>query len=215
MRYRRGLVLVIALVAAVIAFANLMHHEPLPARGAAMRTVELEPYAAPAVELPRVALALSVDQAYRAIPHQRTPYRRAEASVGAGRIDYLEALFALTDMAMIERVQTQLWLQSDGRHGADRGNHPQILASLDRLRPPVELDQAHMLIREAVAEQAKLFGRWRETRRTDYFDAADPLVRSSHGKLIAAYNELMARYPNEGPQNKQAFFDHLCALDFI
>ena len=41
------------------------------------------------------------------------------------------------------------------------------------------------------------------------------LVRSSSNQLIQAYDYLMQSYPQESPHNRQAFFDHLCALDFI
>jgi hypothetical protein len=40
-------------------------------------------------------------------------------------------------------------------------------------------------------------------------------ARHASDALRAAYNELMARYPNEGPTNRDAFFDYHCALDFL
>ena len=40
-------------------------------------------------------------------------------------------------------------------------------------------------------------------------------VRSSSANLQGAYSDLMRLYSSENATNKQAFFDYLCALDFI
>lgn len=47
------------------------------------------------------------------------------------------------------------------------------------------------------------------------FQAGSPLVRSSSGKLKQAYGKLMSRYPGQSQWIQDAFFDHLCALDFV
>ena len=54
-----------------------------------------------------------------------------------------------------------------------------------------------------------------EDRRNYEFDANAPLVQSSHNKLMKAYQLLNVQFPKEHAHNKAAFFDHLCALDFI
>ncbi|MCP4488040.1 MAG: hypothetical protein GY820_12070 [Gammaproteobacteria bacterium] len=41
------------------------------------------------------------------------------------------------------------------------------------------------------------------------------LVKSSSQHLIAAHSLLKQLYPQETKHNQQAFFDYLCALDFI
>jgi hypothetical protein len=40
-------------------------------------------------------------------------------------------------------------------------------------------------------------------------------VQTASVKLHEAYAELMRLFPEEGRQNRDAFFDHLCALDFL
>jgi hypothetical protein len=40
-------------------------------------------------------------------------------------------------------------------------------------------------------------------------------VRSSSANLQGAYGDLMRLFPSENATNKQAFYDYLCALDFI
>jgi hypothetical protein len=42
-----------------------------------------------------------------------------------------------------------------------------------------------------------------------------PEVKEAHGKLLQAYNALMRAFPGETQRNKTAFYDHLCALDFL
>jgi hypothetical protein len=45
--------------------------------------------------------------------------------------------------------------------------------------------------------------------------AVHPRVQSASGALRAAYQTLIARYPEQGASNKDAFFDYHCALDFL
>ena len=162
-----------------------------------------------------IAQEMSIDRAYRAIPHARTHFRPDSVRMEGADAAYLHALFSLTDVATVERVQTQIWLRTRGQRGEDAANHPRILAELDRLRAPGDLTRAHDLIRDAVDEQGRYLERWRESGEAQYFSAKDPLVRSAHTKLIDAYRLLMDRFPGESARTKQAFFDHLCALDFI
>jgi hypothetical protein len=70
------------------------------------------------------------------------------------------------------------------------------------------------LVASAVTEQRQYFSRLDPTTKLK-FNARDPLVQSSHRKLIAAYQLLMSQYRGEDSHNKKVFFDHLRALDFI
>jgi len=162
-----------------------------------------------------VRQSMTVGDAYRAIPHHRTQFDRRAARMDASDAHYLESLFELTDLAMVERVQSQLWLQSGGKHGSREENHRKILAHMDSLESPKSLARVHALTRAAIDEQHRYLSMWQHSGQAGYFSRAAPLIRSSHAKLIAAYNELMVLYPQEGDHNRQAFFDHLCALDFI
>ena len=79
------------------------------------------------------------------------------------------------------------------------------------------------LITTALREQGSYFREWDQaTAKRQPFPYTlyqggnfHSLVRSSSSKLIQAYNHLMQSYPKESPHNRQAFFDHLCALDFL
>ena len=167
-----------------------------------------------AVEATPMALTLSVASAYQAIPHQQTTFRPDIAAMPAGEIRYFEQLFELTDIAMIERVQTLQWFQTNGTKGAKAPNYDQILARLNTLPAPPHLAPVHGLIRQAIAEQRQYFTSV-DDGKTFRFDSNAPLVQSSHNKLMQAFQLLKVQFPKEHRHNQTAFFDHLCALDFI
>jgi len=178
-----------------------------------MRRIE---YALPAcllLALPAAAdeirQSMTVDQAYHAIPHQRTRFDPSPAAMVANEKQFLDSFFGLTDLAVAERVGLQMAI---ARGAAARDNYDAILARLAALTAPAKLAKARQLVSEAVKEQREYL---RHLRAGATFDANAPLVQSSHDKLIAAYGELMRIYPSENAHNKKAFFDHLCALDFI
>ena len=103
--------------------------------------------------------------------------------------------------------------KSLGSHSQAADNYDAILAKLGELKVPDKLEKAHQLVTQAVQEQREYLGQLAKSGES--FNAAAPLVQSSHGKLVAAYGELMRLYPSENQNNKQAFYDYLCALDFI
>lgn len=149
--------------------------------------------------------AMTVDDAYQAIPHARTRFDAAAAKMPEEERRFLDAFFALTDLAVAERV-----IQQAGKGQED--NYAVILGKLAALDVPGNMAHAHKMVTEAVQEQRDYL---RMLKAGQVFNAAHALVQSSHAKLISAYNALMSAYPSENGHNKQAFFDHLCALDFI
>ncbi len=174
--------------------------------------------------------AIPVDEAYRSIAHQRTPYRGDIAKASRDEIDYLGSLFALTDAALAERVAVQLELESvkpakpaepdetgeQNQPPAPRkSNYEDILSGILALKTPSQLVPVEALIFEAISEQRAYLDAWRQSGRRLFFDRSADEVKSSHEKLTAAYDRLMELYGEEAPQNKQALFDHLHALDFI
>ena len=167
-------------------------------------------------ESPReLSLAMSVQYAYRAIPHQRTAFELTTSEKTTPEQVYLHLLFQLTDLAVIDRVQTQLWFESDGRRGRDARNSSEIIRRLQVLDAPRPLRKVQQLLTEAIHEQSLYFEYWRQHSDQYRLDANHHVIRSSHAKLLNAYQELMRIFPEETTHNRQAFFDHLCALDFI
>jgi hypothetical protein len=136
------------------------------------------------------ARAMSVDEAYAAIPHRRTVFDRRAATMPADEADALQRLFALVDRAIVARMT--------------KTGYDPLLADLRALDVPSRLHRVHALVTEAVvAEHAYL------TRNEQ------AAVQTASVKLHEAYAELMRLFPEEGRQNRDAFFDHLCALDFL
>ena len=162
-----------------------------------------------------VGPAMSIEAAYRAIPHNRTAFVPAQAQMSREESIYLEALFALTDCAVAERVYLQDRLRRGQAVDIRATNYRAILEGLSSLGTPAELLSVEGLINEAIEEQRDYLEQWAQSGNPKYFNRHAPLVQESHGKLIAAYLELIRRYGVESVRNRQAFYDYLCALDFI
>jgi len=169
--------------------------------------------------------ALSVDEAYKAIPHRQTEFHKGKSELPAAERIYLAKLFRITDEAMAARVEHLSSLYYfEGRGDAGRALYEKkikiLISQLQRMNPPSVLAKAHRLILESIQEQRRFLAEWSESSssRKKVIEGSYPrhhLVQSSHHKLFAAYNDLMRLFPKENQHNKQAFFDHLCALDFL
>jgi len=169
--------------------------------------------------------ALSVDEAYKAIPHRQTEFQKGNSDLPAAERIYLAKLFRITDEAMAARVEHLSALyyfkgQGDGGRASYEDKIKVLIGELQRTNPPRALKKAHKLILESIQEQRRFFTEWSESSssqkkilKASY--SRHHLVQSSHHKLFAAYNDLMRLFPRENSRNKQAFFDHLCALDFL
>jgi hypothetical protein len=169
--------------------------------------------------LPIAASALTVEQAYAAIPHQRTVFDTAGSQLARGQVDALDQLFVLSDRGTVLRV--------DALDALKRGDTPRLRATvrdyaalvdaLRQLRPTQQTRGATELVIHAVLQHQHFF----DTKlaavstgaRLDAAFTAD--VNQSSQKLRQAYSLLMAAFPDETARNRQAFFDYLCALDFL
>lgn len=166
------------------------------------------------------AWAMSIDEAYQSIPHRQTPYNPQQSLAPEVEAQYLHDLFTLTDEAMRIRVMLLGKLYHD--HDVDMPHYSVVYTSLlskvAALQPPEKALPAQSLIVEAIEEQHLFFKKWSNAGQNNaefkqYHK--NELVRSAHKKLLNAYNILMRVYPKETAHNRQAFFDHLCALDFL
>lgn len=151
-----------------------------------------------------------VKGAYRAIPHRYTPFQPSKATMGAADKAYLKANFQVVNQAVVARVQAMQRKDYAGYELEARG----LLKRLEAQSPPKNLVQYHRLVIGAIEDQRSYFRAWKK-KPSAPFNARDPKVRSASSKLQQAYGLLLRQYPSEAKQVKQAFFDHLCALDFI
>jgi hypothetical protein len=179
---------------------------------------ELLPMVPRLLEQPAVAATpigqTSVEDAYRAIPHRRTVFDVGTARMSSEEREYLRQLFELVDLGIVERVGTLGWLKSKGGHEPSPEGYDRVVSQLKALSVPARLGSVHRLVSEAMVEQRAALAEWRKTAVPADL-AGHPLVASSRGKLRRAYGELLALFPQEDGHNKAAFFDYLCAMDFI
>ena len=170
--------------------------------------------------------AISVEDAYRAIPHRYTPFESKSAKMNPTDAAFLQEFFRLMNLAIVERVQTQAWFQSNGKKGTAFSNYQRVtnglIAQLEALAVPDKLKAVNRIVIEALKDQRAYFEEWQRmiTRQEPFKHAlgAGPhhaRILAASQKLHDAYGRLMQAYPQEAERTKQAFFDHLCALDFI
>ena len=156
--------------------------------------------------------SMSVEEAYRAIPHQRTIFDSSRSNIDLVERHYLTTFFALIDRAVVARVESVRDIRA-GRE-PDMMAYKSILSDLDALSVPARLRQAQSFVRNAISDQRQALQRWSANPSLLSHIATDPSVASASNNLHRAYSELMRLYPSEPKMNKQAFFDYLCALDY-
>ena len=155
---------------------------------------------------------MGVDEAYRAIPHQRTVFNSSRSNIDLVERHYLTIFFSLIDKAVVARVEGVRAIRA-GKE-PNMGVYRSILVDLDALSVPGRLRAAQGFVREAISDQGEALQRWSRNPSLLSNIAGDPSVASASNKLHRAYSELMRLYPSESKMNKQAFFDYLCALDY-
>lgn len=168
---------------------------------------------------------MTISQAYRALPHQRTQFNASHAKMSAQESKYLDHLFFVTDLAFRERMVMLRAFHAGKDHRYIEAYNKEIgnlLGSFEFIEPPTRaLGQVEKLITESVNEQREFFNIWYKARGTPHYKqlqqniASHKYVQSSHRKLLQAYGVLKKNYSQEMPHNQQSFYDHLCALDFL
>lgn len=152
--------------------------------------------------------ALDTAEAYRLIPHKQTPFYLSKSNLPSNEASYVEKLLSLSERAMVERVEAMMEGPRKSNYARDIDR---ILLDLSNLKTPTKLKPAYQHIVTAIEQHRSYFALSGSSSKSK----KQQLVKSSSRHLIAAYNVLMKLYPQESRHNKQAFFDYLCALDFI
>ncbi|MEL6814029.1 MAG: hypothetical protein AAFP03_04350 [Cyanobacteria bacterium J06598_3] len=174
----------------------------------------------PSVEaIPQFELALSVRQAYQAIPHQRTEYDATFSRVPAPEKEYLALMFPLIDQAIAVRVVTLQNFNNGQRTAQGIDHYAELITFVEAIEPPPTLQTYHQDLARSLQAQQAFFKDWRAKGsafgHSGRATGSHRQVQKASGHLISAYNQLMQRFPNEDSVNKSAFFDYHCALDFI
>ena len=148
------------------------------------------------------AYSLTVDEAYRAIPHRRTVFAGSSGTMPAAERAYLTQLFEAVDLAIVAKIEM--------RNGVSASTaYDPVWTAWKKLKAPSKLQHVQTLFKEAIEnEQASL------TDSRGRVNSADPRTQVASAKLHEAYDETMRIYPNESATVRDAFFDYPCALDF-
>jgi len=164
---------------------------------------------------------LGVEDAYQAIPHRRTPFEVTTSTLSTSESEALKRLFELTDRGVVVRVQG---LQA--QHAADvvalervSSGYSSLTYALATLAVPATIENAKAHILQSVQLHQHHFEVALNRQRSNAeasakFQRSDEIVQAS-SHLHSAYGLLMKSFPDESSRNRQAFFDHLCALDFL
>ena len=165
------------------------------------------------------AFAMTADEAYSAIPHRRTLYEAPKSTAAPEKAGELGRLFALTDEGVILRVQ--------GMKAQRERNAAEVRSLLERYdaliaRLAAEKFGAEVApARDLIVDGVRMHRKYLASRPAGGMSfvrnelTAAPDVTQASRKLISAYQLLMAKFPKEGAHNKTAFYDHLCALDYL
>lgn len=176
-------------------------------------------------EIPGLGLAsrLTVEEAYAAIPHRRTAFRFEQSPIPEPDRSYLRLMLELVDRGVVARVSAyrSFYYGESNREPLLRAISELARFAEVEVVPPPGLEVYHGEIVSALRAQEAFFTEWlREDTRFRSRDpkllSRHPLVLESSRALRAAYSVLMNRYgAGEGAENRNAFFDYHCALDFI
>lgn len=173
----------------------------------------------PAEAVPTFELPLTVPQAYRAIPHKRTEFNPAYSRVSEPERAYLTLMFQLVDEAVAVRVSGLRAFNGGDRNAETIDQYETLTSFISTIEPPPSLSQYHSDLHSALQAQQAFFKTWR-TYGSGFTGQGNgyrnhPQVKTASAHLISAYQQLMQAFPDEDSVNKDAFFDHHCALDFI
>ncbi len=159
--------------------------------------------------------SMSVSGAYKAIPHNQVTYRSSESALKRTEAEYLEQTFSLVDLAVVERISLLRNIQHKANRPIRLANYEQILKRLMTISVPSGLEYFHQQVVAAIMEEKDYYQGLGEHPSISTVNQWHPLIRRPHRRLIASYQFLASRYPQESRRNQQAFYEHLCALDFI
>jgi hypothetical protein len=165
------------------------------------------------------ARAMTVEEAYAAIPHQRTTFDARTSKLPAAQVDSLQRLFALSDQGVILRIEGMRAHRS--RNAAELTRvlqaYDALIENLGAQQFAAEVAPVRNLVVTALRDQ-KRFIASRPAGSMQFARnelAMTPDVKRASGNLHQAYGLLLKAFPGEAARNKAAFFDYLCALDYL
>ena len=164
--------------------------------------------------------AMTVDQAYAQLKHRRTVFDAGKTRASKEQVESLRRIFSYAELGTILKVRAY-----NAHYQGDRAAYAAVLRDYDSLveitkrqAPPADVKQVHDLVAGAIAEQRAVLVSSAAKPKEALSRASlarEPEVQKVHRDLIQAYNALLAKFPKEPQVNRDAFYDYLCALDFL
>jgi len=164
---------------------------------------------------------LTVVEAYQAIPHNRTVFDVQASKLSAAHTDALRKLFELSDRGIVLRVEglRAFWSGTNNDIQSVLSGYRALATALSSLQAPADIKPAQDLVLQSIQLHQRYFeAKLREKESGAKVDLAyrqNQDVNQASQKLQTAYGVLMRSFPNEPTVNRQAFYDYLCALDFL
>lgn len=150
---------------------------------------------------------MTVDEAYRAIPHQRTVFDPTTAKMDRADAEYLQHLFLWIDQAIVAKMTAMRNTPADQAYSS-------VWAMQSRVTPGARFTSLQATVADSIKHEYEYL-KQRQTASVKAFKPNDPHVQAASQRAQHAYAMLLSMYPNETAHNKQAFYDYLCALDFL
>jgi hypothetical protein len=170
---------------------------------------------------PTFDLNLSVEGAYAAIPHRRTVMDFADSNMPDQDKRFLEVAFYVVDQAIRLRVDAyQKFSRGEIGDSHSISEMDRLIDYLQNTEAPESLSSYQATLLRALSDQRAFFEEWHAQGAQFRYGspqtlATNPQVQSASTALREAYGILMQTYPSESNNNKEAFFDYHCALDFL
>jgi hypothetical protein len=166
------------------------------------------------------AAAMSVDEAYSALKHRRTVFDEGATKASRAQAESMKRVFSIAERGTVLKVRAY-----HAHYRGDKAGYSAVLADYDSL---IETAKAQPALADIKPVQDLVVGAIVQQRGVLAASAAQPAaalsrnelarnpqVQKVHGELIHAYNILMRTFPQEPTVNRDAFYDYLCALDFL
>ena len=200
----------------VVACLLLSSCEPAP--DAEIGAVPAPASVSPSAQVPSLGLRLTPEQAYAKGNHRRTVLDLCGAKLNADVRRYVEEMFACIDEAIALRITT-LDDFFAGRRDIESYSkaHKQLETFIRSKTPPESLHGYHDKLLEALGAQHEFFVEWAKNgapfTRKDVF--SHPAVSRCSQALHAAYAIIQREIAPQAANQRQAFYDYHCALDFL
>ena len=172
----------------------------------------------PTTQVPSLDLRLTPEQAYAKGNHRRTVLDLCDSKLNPDVRRYVEEMFACIDEAIALRI-TALDDFFAGRRDIEWYSkaHKQLETFIRSKTPPPSLLGYHDKLLEALGAQHEFFVEWAKKgapfTRKDVF--SHPAVSRCSQALHAAYAIIQREIAPQAANQRQAFYDYHCALDFL